>query len=157
MSKVKFAGLRTAYIGAPIFTVVTGLLLSGEETSKDISIGGKPIIHATIKKVIVNEIKGIKLPGDREGLVINGGANGLSFSEGDKFVKEIGDVNLVDMGEAGQSTPWIESSDTAYDLCKVVNDGEIIRLKTAKAHIESQLDALNAINEANEAARRQFN
>lgn len=156
MNKVKFQGLRSVFPGSPIFTVITNELLTEKSDQQDLLVMKTPVIHATTKKVIVNEIKGIKLPGDRDGLIINGGSDGLTFSEGDSFAKNMGDIDTSNMNKAGEKTAWIENPEVAFDLAKVVNDGEITRLKASKALIENQIEALVAINEANENARAQF-
>lgn len=143
-------------IGQPIFTVITASLLTENENSKDLLLVGRPAIHATTKKVMVNEVKAMKLPGDRDGLIVNGGDNGLTFSEGDGLVKSMGDVKMTTLSNAGGKTAWIEDPNVAFDLAKVVNDGEITRLKVSKDLIQNQIDSLEAINEANENARASF-
>lgn len=160
MSKVKFQGLRTVYTGDPIFTVVSDRLLSSEEANSDLLVMSKPIVHATTKKVVVNEIKALKMANDREVIVINGGKsssngeNDLTFAESDSFIDAISKLDMEAVGQPKAKPQWISDPNVAFDICRVINEGELNRLKASKAYIEKMIHALEAIQEANENARQ---
>ena len=151
MNKIPFAGLRSAFPGAPVHTIIVNQLDNNfDQKPEEVRIC-KPAIHATIKTVIVNEVKGIKLEGGRNGLAINGGSNGLTFSENDSLITKAADFDFSEIGMQ-PSKKWFGDIKVARDIANATNEGEIIRLTAIIKQAESEVEALKAINQANDNA-----
>ena len=149
MKQIPFAGLRAAFPGAPVHTIIVNQLDNEFESKQPelrICVAAK---LATVKTVIVNEVKGIKLPGGKDGLAINGGAHGLTFSENDSLIDSIEQLSVE---SADVTKKWFGSMSVARDICNAQNEGEIIRLTAIMDQCKAEIEALKAINTANDNA-----
>lgn len=153
----KFAGLRSIFPGDSVFTIVTNELDQNfDQKPEELKIA-KAAVHASIKNLLVNEIKAIKLSGDLDGLLINGGGpNGLTYGANDSFVNEVAEVGTEMFSEPGTTKKWFGSYAPVKEICNAINESEIMRLKAISADIKKQIEALEAINQANEDAAQRY-
>lgn len=148
----KFEGYRGIMAGDPVFTTMTNPLdLNHGDKPKNLRIE-VPATHASIKTVIVNEMKYKALEGGVEAIIINGGEKGNPvLHAGGAFIRSLSDVE----GEE-DSKKWFADYEVANSICKAINDSEITRLTVILKDIESQIKALREINATNEAVAANY-
>ena len=148
----KFEGYRGIMAGDAVFTTMTNPLdLVHGDKPKNLRIE-VPVTHASIKTVIVNELKYKALEGGVEAIIINGGEKGNPvLPAGGAFVRSLSEVE-----SDNSSKSWFADYEVANSICKAINGAEITRLRAIKSDIESQIKALEDINATNEAVAANY-
>ena len=148
----KFEGYRGIMAGDAVFTTMSQPLdLTHGDKPKNLRIE-VPVTHASIKTVIVNELKYKALEGGVEAIIINGGEKGNPvLPSGGAFVRSLSEVE-----SNSDSKNWFADYEVVNSICKAINGSEITRLKAIKADIDSQIKALEAINDTNEAVAANY-
>jgi hypothetical protein len=155
MNKVKFSGLRTAFPGTSVFSIIAADLDSDRKSKADEVKILIPARLTTLKTVEVNEVKEIKIAGGRSALQINGGANGMTFGETDKFIGSTDELGVQTLSEE-VSKKWFSDYEVAKNLCNIMNEEEIRRLEAIASDIKEQIAALKAVNIANDNAAQNY-
>lgn len=148
----KFEGYNGLMVGDPVFTTMTNPLdLTHGDKPKNLRIE-VPAVHASIKTVVVNEMKYKALEGGIEAIIINGGEKGNPvLPAGGAFIRSLSEVE-----SEPETRNWFPDYEVANEICKAVNNAEITRLKTILKDVESQIKALQDINATNEAVAANY-
>ena len=153
MNKGPFQNLEGLFPGNTVFAILTSQL---DKDHDDKAVGERieaPAILATSKKLVVNSAVASKGVGGTNILTINGGGKqGIVFGEHEELMSSIDNIEEISGkaeydGEAGKH--WTDDPEIIYNAAKMINDGEILRLKKIKADLEAQIKALEDINAAN--------
>ncbi len=148
-----FSKLNGLFPGNTVFAILTSQLDKDHDSKAAGERVEVPAIMATSKKLVVNSAVHSKGVGGTNILTINGGGKqGIVFSEHEELMSSVDNIEEISNsvnydGEAGKH--WTDNPEVIYNAAKMINDGEILRLKTIKADLEAQIKALEDINAAN--------
>ena len=115
----------------------------------------KPAVLTTIDSVRVKSIRELEITGGIKVTAINGDAN-APLKLNDQQIESIIKKSSQYEGEGEGVRNIFGNYAVAKEIANAANDGEIVRLSVIIDDLKEQVNALKAVNEANNRAAAQF-